>query len=127
MTTLEVILLVAVVALLIAVPVVSKLTLSRKMKQDAEKIGSAEEKARSIIDEAIKQAETKKRESMIEIQENSLRARNEVKKSLKSGEPRSASRKDASSPRKIPLTKRWMPWKNAKPTTHQKRQRCNGN
>ena len=83
MTTLEVILLVAVVALLIAVPVVSKLTLSRKMKQDAEKIGSAEEKARSIIDEAIKQAETKKRESMIEIQENSLRARNEVEKELK--------------------------------------------
>ena len=83
MTTLDLILIVAVVALLIAIPVVAKMALARKSRQDAEKIGTAEEKARSIIDEAIKQAETKKRESMIEIQENSLRARNEVEKELK--------------------------------------------
>ena len=83
MTTLEIILVVAVVALLIAIPVTWKLALARKNRLDAEKIGTAEEKARSIIDDAIKQAETKKRESMIEIQENSLRARNEVEKELK--------------------------------------------
>jgi len=82
-TTLDIILLVAVVALLIALPVTTKMALARKQRQDAEKIGTAEEKARSIIDEAIKQAETKKRESMIEIQENSLRARNDVEKELK--------------------------------------------
>jgi len=33
-----------------------------KIKKDAETIGSAEEKARGIIDEALKTAETKKRE-----------------------------------------------------------------
>ncbi|MBQ0059381.1 MAG: ribonuclease Y [Lachnospiraceae bacterium] len=74
---------VAVVALLIAVPVTRKVVLSQKSKRDAAKIESAEEQARSIIDEAIKTAETKKRESMIEVQENSLRARNEVEKEIK--------------------------------------------
>lgn len=83
MTLVEVLLLVAVVALLIALPVTWKMALARKTRLDSEKIGTAEEKARSIIDDAIKQAETKKRESMIEIQETSLRARNEVEKELK--------------------------------------------
>lgn len=83
MTNLSIILLVAVVVLLIALPVVWKMAVASKAKQDAQKIGTAEEKARSIIDDAIKQAETKKRESMIEIQEKSLHARNEVEKELK--------------------------------------------
>ncbi|MDO4479074.1 MAG: ribonuclease Y [Lachnospiraceae bacterium] len=74
---------VAVVILLIAILLTWKLAIASKAKQDAQKIGSAEEKARSIIDDAIKQAETKKRESMIEIQEKSLHARNEVEKELK--------------------------------------------
>ena len=83
MTALDIILIVAVVVLLIALPVVWKLAVANKAKQDAQKIGTAEEKARSIIDDAIKQAETKKRESMIDIQEKSLSARNEVEKELK--------------------------------------------
>ena len=83
MTVLDIILIVAVVALLIALPLVWKMAIAKKSKQDAAKIGTAEEKARSIIDDAIKQAETSKRESMIEIQEQSLQARNEVEKELK--------------------------------------------
>ncbi|MCI1726848.1 MAG: ribonuclease Y [Lachnospiraceae bacterium] len=83
MNVLTIILIVAVVVLLIALPVVWKLAVANKTKQDSQKIGTAEEKARSIIDDAIKQAETKKRESMIDIQEQSLTARNEVEKELK--------------------------------------------
>ena len=49
-----------VVTLLIAVPVTRKIAVDNKIKQDAEKIGTAEEKARNIIDEALKTAETKK-------------------------------------------------------------------
>ena len=45
-----------VVTLLIAVPIAGKNAVAKKMKQDAEKVGTAEEKARSIIDEAIKTA-----------------------------------------------------------------------
>ena len=83
MTKLIIILLVAVVVLIIALPIVWKMAIANKAKLDAEKIGTAEEKARGIIDDAIKQAETKKREAMIEVQEKSLHARNEVEKELK--------------------------------------------
>ena len=47
------------------------------------KIGSAEEKAREIIDEAVKAAENKKRESMLEIKEESIRSKNEIDKEIK--------------------------------------------
>lgn len=72
-----------VVTLLIAIPVTWKTAVANKTKRDAEKIGTAEEKARSIIDDAIKSAETKKREALLEIKEESLRAKNEADKEIK--------------------------------------------
>ena len=68
------------VTLLIAVPVVSKTAVDKKVREDAEKIGTAEEKARNIIDEALKTAETKKREALLEVKEESLKAKNEAEK-----------------------------------------------
>ena len=65
-----------VIALVIAVPVACKLAVAKKVKQDAEKIGTAEEKARNIIDEALKTAETKKREALLEAKEESLKTKN---------------------------------------------------
>lgn len=47
------------------------------------KIGSAEEKARQIIDDAVKTAETKKRESFLEIKEESIKTKNELDKEIK--------------------------------------------
>ncbi|MBP3676706.1 MAG: ribonuclease Y [Agathobacter sp.] len=47
------------------------------------KIGNAEERAREIIDDAVKAAENKKRESMLEIKEESIRAKNELDKEIK--------------------------------------------
>ena len=47
------------------------------------KIGNAEEKARGIIDEAVKTAENKKRESMLEIKEETIRSKNELDKEIK--------------------------------------------
>jgi ribonuclease Y len=44
------------------------------------KIGSAEEKSREIIDEALKAAETKKREALLEAKEESLKTKNELEK-----------------------------------------------
>jgi ribonuclease Y len=69
-----------VIALLIAVPITCKVAVDRKIKQDAEVIGTAEEKARGIIDEALKTAEAKKREALLEVKEESLRTRNELEK-----------------------------------------------
>ncbi len=47
------------------------------------KIGNAEEKAREIIDEAVKAAETKKREAMLEAKEESIRVKNDLDKEVK--------------------------------------------
>ncbi len=72
-----------VVTLLISIPVTWKIAIANKAKKDAETVGTAEDKARSIIDDAIKSAETKKREALLEIKEESLRAKNEVDKEIK--------------------------------------------
>ena len=47
------------------------------------KIGNAEERAREIIDDAVKTAEAKKRESMIELKEETIRTKNELDKEIK--------------------------------------------
>ena len=47
------------------------------------KIGNAEEKARGIIDEAVKTAEAKKREATLEIKEETIRSKNELDKEIK--------------------------------------------
>lgn len=44
------------------------------------KIGSAEEKAREIIDEGVKVAEAKKREALLEAKEESIKVKNEFEK-----------------------------------------------
>ena len=68
------------ITLLIAVPVTFSVAVSNKAKKDAETIGTAEEKARNIIDEALKTAETKKREALLEAKEESLKTKNELEK-----------------------------------------------
>ena len=52
-------------------------------KSSAATIGNAEEKAREIIDEALKTAESKKRESLLEIKEESIRTKNDLDKEIK--------------------------------------------
>ncbi len=83
----EVSLLVMLIAVLIAVivsAVVSALiALSVHKKKVAKQIGNAEEKAREIIDEALKTAEAKKREGLLEIKEESIKAKNELDKEVK--------------------------------------------
>ena len=71
------------VALLIAVPITCKVAVNNKAQKDAEVVGTAEDRARSIIDEALKAAETKKREALLEVKEESLRTKNELEKETK--------------------------------------------
>ena len=82
-TTIIVAIVAVVVALLIAVPITCKVAVNNKAKKDAEIVGTAEDKARSIIDEALKTAETKKREALLEVKEESLRTKNELEKETK--------------------------------------------
>ncbi len=83
MPTAVVAIIVALVTLVIAVPVTYYVTSSYQKKVSAAKIGSAEDRAREIIDEAVKTAETKKRESLLEVKEESIRTKNELDKEIK--------------------------------------------
>ena len=63
--------------------IVWKAAIAYRIKVVEAKIGSAEEKAREIIDEALKTAETKKREALLEAKEESLKTKNELEKETK--------------------------------------------
>ena len=69
-----------VVTLIIAVPVSVLVTTNYQKKQYEETVGSAEQKSREIIDEALKTAETKKREALLEAKEESLKNKNEMER-----------------------------------------------
>ncbi len=73
----------AIVTLLIAIPVTAKISVDRYKKEVEGKIGNAEEKARAIIDDALKNAETKKRESLLEVKEETIKAKSELDKEIK--------------------------------------------
>ena len=68
-----------------AVAFILSYVLAKKIvKKDYEsKMGSAEEKARAIIDEALTTAETKKRESLLEVKEESIKTRNDLDREIK--------------------------------------------
>jgi len=71
------------VAVALTAVITAVVTTSYQKKNAANTIGNAEEKAREIIDEALKTAETKKRESLLEVKEESIRTKNELDKEIK--------------------------------------------
>ncbi|MBD5466927.1 MAG: ribonuclease Y [Lachnospiraceae bacterium] len=72
-----------IVTLVIAVPLSAFLAMSRQKKAIEQKIGNADDKAREIIDDALKTAEAKKREGLLEVKEESIRTKNELDKEIK--------------------------------------------
>ncbi len=74
---------IAVIVLVVGVAVSSVVSVNYYKKTTEAKIGSAEEKARQIIDDALKTAETKKREALLEAKEESLKTRNDLEKETK--------------------------------------------
>ena len=71
------------ITIVISAPVTYFVTSAYQKKVVEAKIGSADEKARAIIDEAVKTAETKKRESLLEVKEESIRTKNELDREIK--------------------------------------------
>ncbi len=70
--------------LVIAAAVISHFVTVSNLKSNAQsKIGNAESKAREIIDDAVKTAEAKKKESFLEIKEESIKNKNELEKETK--------------------------------------------
>ena len=73
----------AVVTLVVAVPASLAIANASYKKASAKKVGSAEDRAREIIDEAVKNAETKKREALLEAKEESMNTKNELEKEIR--------------------------------------------
>ncbi len=69
--------------LVVSVPVAALIATSVHKKKVEAKIGNAEDKAREIIDEALKTAEAKKREGLLEVKEESIKAKNELDKEIR--------------------------------------------
>ena len=78
----QVIIMCVVTAVIIAV-ITWFVAVNHQKKTYEAKIGSAEERSREIIDEALKVAETKKREALLEAKEESLKTKNELEKETK--------------------------------------------
>ena len=74
---------VVIILLAITALVTWKSAISYHIKVGEAKVGSAEEKAREIIDDALKTAETKKREALLEAKEENLKAKNDLDKEVK--------------------------------------------
>lgn len=75
---------IVLIVVAIVVALISTFIATQVRKNVVEKkIGSAEGKAREIIDEAIKSAEAKKKEALLEAKEENLKAKNELDKEIK--------------------------------------------
>lgn len=80
--TIEVLVAIAITAVVVAV-IASFASVAAYKSSAEKKLGSAETKAREIIDEALKTAETKKREALLEAKEETLRMKNESEREIK--------------------------------------------
>ena len=74
---------VAVVLIVVAAVISHFLTVSNLKNNAESKIGNAEARAREIIDDAVKTAEARKKESLLEIKEESIKNKNELEKETK--------------------------------------------
>jgi len=74
---------IAVVAALVVGIIAWFAAIAYRKKFYEAKVGTAENKAREIIDEALKTAETKKREALLEAKEESIKTKNELERESK--------------------------------------------
>ena len=74
---------IAVALALIAAIITHFATVSNLKKNADSKIGNAESRAREIIDDAVKTAETTKKEALLEVKEESIKTKNDLEKETK--------------------------------------------
>ncbi len=71
------------VAIIATALITKKVSVDKYIESEKEKLGNAEDKARKIIDDALKTAETKKREALLEAKEEALKNKNEIEREAK--------------------------------------------
>ena len=74
---------IAVVVLVVSIFVTWKAAIAYRIKSYEQVVGSAEEEKRKIIDNALKKAETFKKEAQLEAKEESIKTKNELDKEIK--------------------------------------------
>ena len=72
-----------IITLCVVAPITWFIAIAYRKKVYESKIGKAEEKSREIIDEALKVAETKKREALLEAKEESMKTKNDLEKEVR--------------------------------------------
>ncbi|MCR4588588.1 MAG: ribonuclease Y [Lachnospiraceae bacterium] len=72
-----------VITLVVSIPLSATIAVNRHKKAEEQTIGSAETKAREIIDEALKEADSTKREAALAAKEESIRIKKETDKEVK--------------------------------------------
>ena len=113
-TNIVIVLVASVIAIIAAVLITAKVTTNRLKKNAEGTIGNAEEKAREIIDEALKTAENKKRESLLEVKEESIRTKNELDKKSRNAERKPSGMSAEFSRRKRTSIRKQMPSRSAR-------------
>ena len=71
------------VAIVVTALITKSVSIQNYKEQEEAKLGVVEKKARVIIDEALKTAETKKREALLEAKEEALKTKNEIERESK--------------------------------------------
>ena len=104
----------ALLAAVIVAPITWLAAVAYRKKSYESKIGSAEEKSREIIDEALKVAETKKKEALLEAKEENLKAKNELDKEIKERRAEIQRYERRVLSKEENLDKRLMQWKRKK-------------
>ena len=79
----EVSIIFVIIALIVGVVIGVPVGIARRKSTAEREIGSAEDEAKRIINEAIKSAESKKREALVEAKEEILKSRNEADREIK--------------------------------------------
>ena len=74
---------VLIIVAIVCIVVTALVTLTVRKNTVEKKVGNAEEKAREIIDDALKVAERSKREALLEAKEEALKTKNELDKETK--------------------------------------------
>ena len=112
---------VPIIVALVSIIVTALVTTYVRKTMIEKKVGNAEEKAREIIDDALKVAERSKREALLEAKEESLKTKNELERKQRNAE-RSCSVMSAGfwQKRKL-LTRSQTRWKDGKQAMRPKK------
>ena len=74
---------VLLVGIIVTALVTKKVAVDSYIKSEEQQLGSAQDRAKQIVDEALKNAETTKREALLEAKEEAIKTKNEIERESK--------------------------------------------